>query len=399
MNRLSICFISSLFLLSCGEDRTHEYNEKTECDHAIQQLVQDNYLWGESVNDVDWKNYFEAPSDFLKRLTAQAPVTDKWSYCSTDTVEVDYNEIGLFNHLDSYGLDVSLILDPTSETTNQFARVLTVYPNSPAANVGITRGAFISAINGEKVTSKNINSLKKGRVRPLTVLQLDVDEQTGNISWCDTMQVSIEASRKVYVDQVWTSGMITDNCAYVLLTNLCDGKSVNIIKQLLANNPERLVVDLRLCNQGTIDEAFELASLLAGKGGAFLNTLYRDSQSYRNRTYTVASATCNTNVFFITSSYTKGAAEWLIHGLRCLNGEKVTVVGQTTAGQNLYLESVPTSYYHTLHLATAYVADGEGNYDYASGIVPDIEINEFKSVKLFPYGTTDETILNLIINN
>ena len=104
-------------------------------------------------------------------------------------------------------------------------------------------------------------------------------------------------------------------------------------------------------------------------------------------------------MFFITSSYTKGAAEWLIHGLRCLNGEKVTVVGQKTAGQNLYLESVPTSYYHTLHLATAYVADGEGDYDYASGIVPDIEINEFKSVKLFPYGTTDETILNLIINN
>ena len=134
MNRISICVISSLFLFSCGEDRTHEYNEKTECDHAIQQLVQDNYLWGDLVNDVDWKNYFEAPSDFLKRLTAQAPVTDNWSYCSTDTVEVDYNEIGLFNHLDSYGLDVSLILDPTSETTNQFARVLTVYPNSPAGN-------------------------------------------------------------------------------------------------------------------------------------------------------------------------------------------------------------------------------------------------------------------------
>lgn len=403
MSKKYIFFLSALFVLgACGEDRTHEYDEKTECDHVIQKLVQENYLWGDSIKDVNWNKYFSTPSDFLKLMTTQAPVTDNWSYSSIDTTKVDYDEVGLFNHLDSYGIDAVLMTDPTSETTNQFARVVTVYPNSPASDAGIERGCFISALNGTKVSSKNISSLKKGLGRTLTIMHLAEDLSLGRYTWKDTITVDIAPSRLVNVNNVWMSKMITDDCAYVMFTNLNDDSAARAFMPLLGlYHPKNIIVDLRLCNIGTIDGAYSVGTFLSMKKGLFLQTIFRDNQCVKNCLYNVnANANMtNVSVYFITSNYTKGAAEWLIHGLKCLNGlNQVKVFGQKTAGQNLYLESFPISSYSlTLHLATAYVADGKGLYDYSSGIVPNIEIDEFTSVNLEQYGSNDEIILKSIL--
>jgi hypothetical protein len=46
----------------------------------------------------------------------------------------------------------------------------------------------------------------------------------------------------------------------------------------------------------------------------------------------------------------------------------------------------------------AYVADGFGDYDYAEGIAPDIEVNEFEYAYLYPYGDARETVLYTILS-
>jgi hypothetical protein len=52
-----------------------------------------------------------------------------------------------------------------------------------------------------------------------------------------------------------------------------------------------------------------------------------------------------------------------------------------------------------LHLASAYVADASGNYDYSGGILPDLEIDEYAYADLYPYGDLREIVLSEVINS
>ena len=48
-------------------------------------------------------------------------------------------------------MDVLLMNDPTGETTKQYARVVTVYANSPAERCGLQRNDFIGQVDDNKM--------------------------------------------------------------------------------------------------------------------------------------------------------------------------------------------------------------------------------------------------------
>ena len=70
----------------CGEDRTHEYEERTGLDHWMMDVMREEYLWGDVLKDLTWKDYFAKPDEFMAKITAQAPVDDEWSWCAIDTL-------------------------------------------------------------------------------------------------------------------------------------------------------------------------------------------------------------------------------------------------------------------------------------------------------------------------
>lgn len=401
IKRLSIGLITATMLpAACGEDRTYEYEAMTEQAHWIQTTMQEKYLWGDSVKDMQWKEYFGSPISFIQKITSKVPQGDKWTYCTIDTLLQDDHTRGMFNHIDSYGLDLTLMTDPTGETTKQFARVLTVYPNSPASECGLERGDFIAQIDGEKVTSKNMSNLTKGREHKLVVNRLDANEVDASLYWEVIDTLLLPPSRKVADNQVWVSKMVRNDMGYVMLANLSDGHAAEAVSQLLANNPSTLVIDLRLCNQGTIDEAHQLASLLAADDGVFVQTIFNSRRNDQNRKYECGNTHRQMSVCFITGNYTQGAAEWLIHGLKRLNGaDGVVTIGTKTAGQNVWLEQCKPDYPFTMYIAAAYIADADGDYNYNKGLEPDAEIDEFRFVQLFDYGTDDETLLQAAIES
>lgn len=393
---LVACMISAL-IFSCGEDRTYEYDEMTMPTHYAEEVMMENYLWGDSLKPLEWKDYFASPSAFMDKITKQSPDGDKWSYIDVDTLSVDHFERGKFNHFDSYGLDYVLMTDPTGETTKQYARILTVYPHSPAAECGIERGSFISLIDGEKVTSKNIDRLKQGRERKLTVSLLGFNENDGSIYWASTDTLIMGKSRKVTEGQIWNSYLIDRNTAYIMLLNLNDEDAVDALQTLLTTNPQTVIVDLRLCNQGSIDKVMEIASLLSDKSGVLLKTSYNSRRSGENKIYEITKPHYSNEIVFVTSNYTQGAAEWLIHGLKGLSDKgRISVFGTSSAGQNVLLEEIQSPYSYTINYAAAYITDGEGNA--VSSIVPDVTINEYEYIKLYPYGNRFEAVLDSILN-
>lgn len=423
--KLYLLFLSTLTIISCGEDRTPEYESLTACDHWMTEVMKDNYLWGDSIKEesIAWKSFFSEPKSFFSTLTKFAPVSDTWSWCSIDTLQEDYHERGYFNHINSYGLDFLLMTDPTGATSRQYARVKTVISGSPADRAGIERGDFIGMVDGNRMTSSYTSYLINGVARTLVVSKLGVNADEGEFYWTSEDTLSMERSE--YVEDTpfpvvahYTVGSVS--VAYMMCNRLTAGpvehdtdsrQYVDVmkskIKEVRSYAPQVLILDLRLCNDGQMDMANLLASCLAGSeasGRVFAQTLYRNSMSDKNTVYKFTQPSTDEavqpeTIYVITGAYTLGAAEWLVRALSSALGEnRVVVVGQPTGGQIVLTEPISSDYFVTLYPAVAYVADENGDYDYADGIQPDIELNELSYVKLYPYGNRNEIVLANILN-
>ena len=53
---LVACMISAL-IFSCGEDRTYEYDEMTMPTHYAEEVMMENYLWGDYYEFIHHSTY------------------------------------------------------------------------------------------------------------------------------------------------------------------------------------------------------------------------------------------------------------------------------------------------------------------------------------------------------
>ncbi len=415
INRCVLAVCAVLVLSGCAEDRTYQYEEKTEGARWIETTMQEWYLWTDTVPKLSWKDYFLRGEAFLKRLKTVMNPADKWSYCAVDTLVADYHVRGTYDHVKSYGMDVVLMTDPTGVTSRQYGRVVTVYEDSPAERCGIRRNDFIAAINGKKVTSSNISNLVNGLTRTLAVSRIVYDEEQQMFLWTDTDTLTLTPSEYVEdrafpLDSVYEVGGL--KVGYVMCNRLvADAKELGvadgryrvaldgIMSDFKSAGVGALIVDLRLCNYGELDMVSRMAAYIAGRGGqTLLKTHWKEAKSNRNEDVMFDAAVANNTlglerVYFITSAYTCGAAEWLVHGLKgVLGDDNVFCIGTKTAGQGV-MTSPFTSEEHsiTLHLATAYVTDAEDVP--CAGIEPDEVVDELGFAELLPYGDVNEVLL------
>lgn len=404
----------------CAEDRTSQYEEKTSEARWVENTVEEWYLWADSMPEVGWKDYFYGSEAFLKALTSKIHPADRWSYCEVDSLGKDYHRRGYFDHLDSYGMDVALMTDPTGMTSRQYARVISVYEGSPAERCGLERNDFISYVNGQKVASSNMKSFFSGLARTLVVSKLSYDLDAQMFLWSKTD--TVELSRSEYVeDKAFPVDSVYDingyNVGYLMCSRLVSGAAEqggadgvyrmaldNIMDEMKQKSVDAMILDLRLCNYGEMPMVCRLLSYLTGKGGdAVLQTLWKDGKESMNETFVFDTSVTKSlgleRVYVITGGYTQGAAEWLIQGLKGALGEdNVLTFGSQTAGQNVWLHPVESADGGvTLHLASAYVADTDGNYDYSDGHAPLVPIDEFSFAELYPYGDLREVLLAEVI--
>ena len=426
--------IALQMLVSCGEDRTYEYEAKTQHNHWAYDVVLDTYLWADSLNDYTpgWKSFFSTPSSFLSTLTSKSKQNDKWSYVLVDTLQEDAHQRGYFNHYNSYGFDFVLMTDPTGQSTRSVLRVLTVYPNSPAEQAGLVRNDFICAYGsyGEgsssayKISSKNVSRFQKGIARSLEVRHLAQDETEGVFYWEDTVTVLLGESR--YVEDVpfpvsriiETDGM---KIGYLMCTRLLEGpleqtlvRSASapyrdqldgIMAQMQQAHVSEMVLDLRLCNDGTLDMARRLASYVVNPSAlhtTFAQTIWNKRYEANNLTLPYDASVANLNlsrVYILTSAYTQGAAEWVIRSLQYSMGEEnVIIIGQKTAGQDVMTQEVGANYHVHLFPVVAYVTDGGGRHGLGA-ILPSTEVKEQDAVFLGEYGSPDDILLYTALAN
>lgn len=155
-------------------------------------------------------------------------------------------------------------VDPTQD----YLTIISPMPGSPAEEAGLRPGDKVIAIDGEDMTGKGGEYARqlvlgpKGTVVRLTILRKGLAEP---------FEVGVE--RAAIVTPSVSGRMLDDNIGYIQLFTFGDSTyqdTQKAIKDLLANNPSGLILDLRNNGGGYRDTAIQVASQFIGDGAIML---------------------------------------------------------------------------------------------------------------------------------
>lgn len=331
---------STLFVASCFDSNQKDYSEVNEW---IRSTMKENYLWNERIPESTSGNiptgaYFGSllhPDDFYSYIT---------------DVEVNLNPEFI------YTSGVSPAFGRFSNSDRVFASVEFVYPNSPAAEAGISRGDIILAVNGITLTLQNYLEVFYQNSSSVEYTLGEYYPAQNSIEVLDGVvtadQGDFEFNPIVY-SKIIEEG--SNKIGYLLYGRFADGDndrfidSVDAVLQTMKTaGITDIIVDLRYNKGGDIAAAENLANALVSTSAAqneevFVNFKYNDIIQQRieqrngadsdslQRTFSVDNENLGlTSVYFLTTSRTSSTSELLINGL--IPHNDVTIIGETTEG-------------------------------------------------------------------
>jgi len=277
-----------------------------------------------------------------------------------------------------------------------YAPVVSVLPGSPADKAGIKPADLIDRI-GSTAT------------RELSVVQLD-RMMAGDPGTEVTLWVVREARgepQKVVLNRVVlqhvpvVSQMVEDNTGYLRVATLDSGSAAEIsvkLKELIAQGAGKIVLDLRNCAGGSVDEAVQTASLFIDKG-LLAYTVGQRSPRQDLMAHPVGTV-CNLPLAVLINRSTAGPAEVVADAV--LGNKRGDVVGAQSFGVGVLQKLVPVGDGSALLLAVAkyYGSDGKAIQD--NGVKPDVPSPSpdeagAEEVQRDQYGTKDDSQLQKAI--
>ena len=379
---VTIFAAAALVLGACRENREEGYRDRTETNDWIVATMSDHYFWNGSMRTD--ANRYATPDIFFGNVLTRngnGGRADTFSFIDT---EGDTGRLGEVTP--GYGLE---FYTTTVEGRALAARVLFVYPGSPAERAGIRRGEWITEVNGIKLTESNIGLLRNGGAMSVTRAACGFDEVNEAYVWTNTDTVGVETADFMPATPFacdTTYDIEGRRVGYVKL-NSChaSGQHDAELRRVAAemDGCDELVVDLRYCSRGDIAFAAGFASMLVGEGMAdstFVTKTYNDNHADNDSTVAFGNAARThlglRGLYVIADEGTGGEFETLANGLR---GRIVTTfVGQATAGSNAILgRFVCPSYpqYVIYPVVAAWVAPDE-DVDCFRPIQPNLEVEE-----------------------
>lgn len=418
MKKISKLITISLFslgilLASCGEDRTGEFIAKTEADHWIETQMKDIYLWYNDIPELETSYYFYPADEFFPMLLSSK---DKYSYIEMLNQEsTSKNTKSMHINTSTYGIEFALVNDPTQTTTHQYARVLYVLKNSPAARAGLKRGDWITSVNGKNLSQDNDNLLESGNGTTLTIAPLLISsEQT--LSWGEATEIQMQASESIENNPFFLCEIITSysgrKIGYLVYNEFATGKTPNdvtdtsyleemksIFQYLKSEGVTELILDLRYNNGGYIQCAQAMATMIVPASylnDEFAHLVFNDKRQDFNHTYMFDTNYSNENLnlsklYVISGVYTASSSELIINSLRPYMD--VTLIGVQTEGKNVASTQINSPYNFILYPITATVYNKNNQSDYADGFTPDYTINEFNYPNWEELGNKNELLL------
>ena len=308
--------------------------------------------------------YFDINDDTLNDTIASGymlGISDRYArYYSAKA----YSErVGLANGR-LMGIGVAVVKDPSSG----YARIIRVYDNTPATNVGLEVGGFITAIGDTSTRSMS-------DAAAMTSALLGEEGSTVNIKYLTPLreEQSFEIIHANYTTPSISTVRLMDNgVGYLRIDSFTSGTAVefrNAVNSLTNQGATSLIFDLR-DNSGENLNAALVATDYCVPSGLIAQSQDKDGNVTDLRMSDENEITLP--IVCLVNGSTASGAELFANALRKMAG--ATIVGSTTAGKGVLLSDPQSlSDGSAVVITVGILLDNEGKNWNGTGLTPDVD--------------------------
>lgn len=308
--------------------------------------------------------YFDINDDTLNDTIASGymlGISDRYArYYSAKA----YSErVGLANGR-LMGIGVAVVKDPSSG----YARIIRVYDNTPATNVGLEVGGFITAIGDTSTRSMSDTAA-------VTSALLGEEGSTVNIKYLTPLreEQSFEIIHANYTTPSISTVRLMDNgVGYLRIDSFTSGTAVefrNAVNSLTNQGATSLIFDLR-DNSGENLNAALVATDYCVPSGLIAQSQDKDGNVADLRMSDENEITLP--MVCLVNGSTASGAELFANALRKMVG--ATIVGSTTAGKGVLLSDPQSlSDGSAVVITVGILLDNEGKNWNGTGLTPDVD--------------------------
>lgn len=308
--------------------------------------------------------YFDINDDTLNDTIASGymlGISDRYArYYSAKA----YSErVGLANGR-LMGIGVSVVKDPSSG----YARIIRVYDNTPATNVGLEVGGFITAIGDTSTRSMS-------DAAAMTSALLGEEGSTVNIEYLTPLreEQSFEIIHANYTTPSISTVRLMDNgVGYLRVDSFTSGTAVefrNAVNSLTNQGATSLIFDLRDNSGENLNAALVATDYCVPSG------LIAQSQDKGGNVTDLRMSDENEitlPMVCLVNGSTASGAELFANALRKMAG--ATIVGSTTAGKGVLLSDPQSlSDGSAVVITVGILLDNEGKNWNGTGLTPDVD--------------------------
>lgn len=308
--------------------------------------------------------YFDINDDTLNDTIASGymlGISDRYArYYSAKA----YSErVGLANGR-LMGIGVAVVKDPSSG----YARIIRVYDNTPATNVGLEVGGFITAIGDTSTRSMSDTAA-------MTSALLGEEGSTVNIKYLTPLreEQSFEITHANYTTPSISTVRLMDNgVGYLRIDSFTSGTAVefrNAVNSLTNQGATSLILDLRDNSGENLNAALVATDYCVPSG------LIAQSQDKGGNVTDLRMSDENEitlPMVCLVNGSTASGAELFANALRKMAG--ATIVGSTTAGKGVLLSDPQSlSDGSAVVITVGILLDNEGKNWNGTGLTPDVD--------------------------
>lgn len=308
--------------------------------------------------------YFDINDDTLNDTIASGymlGISDRYArYYSAKA----YSErVGLANGR-LMGIGVAVVKDPSSG----YARIIRVYDNTPATNVGLEVGGFITAIGDTSTRSMSDTAA-------MTSALLGEEGSTVSIKYLTPLreEQSFEITHANYTTPSISTVRLMDNgVGYLRIDSFTSGTAVefrNAVNSLTNQGATSLIFDLRDNSGENLNAALVATDYCVPSG------LIAQSQDKGGNVADLRMSDENEitlPMVCLVNGSTASGAELLANALRKMAG--ATIVGSTTAGKGVLLSDPQSlSDGSAVVITVGILLDNEGKNWNGTGLTPDVD--------------------------
>lgn len=262
------------------------------------------------------------------------------------------------------GIGVAVVKDPSSG----YARIIRVYDNTPATNVGLEVGGFITAIGDTSTRSMSDTAA-------MTSALLGEEGSTVNIKYLTPLreEQSFEIIHANYTTPSISTVRLMDNgVGYLRVDSFTSGTAVefrNAVNSLTNQGATSLIFDLRDNSGENLNAALVATDYCVPSG------LIAQSQDKGGNVTDLRMSDENEitlPMVCLVNGSTASGAEMFANALRKMAG--ATIVGSTTAGKGVLLSDPQSlSDGSAVVITVGILLDNEGKNWNGTGLTPDVD--------------------------